>query len=427
MSHNWTCSALNVGGHYSRVQGMSRIGIVLVTVFTMSMSAFAAASSAQTSAAESQAAASASADQAPEKVFAEGEASLGKGDLDAAERSFKRVLALDPRAGTAYANLGVIDMRRKHWDQALDNLQKAEDLSPEVAGIRLNIGLIHYRQGDYRHAIPPLESVVKDVPDSLQARYLLGQCYFFTDRYVEAADTLEPLWPRQSNDLNYLYVLGISADKAERKELGDRAIARMAEVGGDSAEVHLLTGKAMLNLEAYGDAEKELTEAAKKDPRLPFVHFNLGMLYEKKGEYDRAKAEFLKDIALEPDVVFNYDELGNVCFLLQNDAAAEKNYREALKLEPTMLTPHLGLAKVYQRQAHYEKALTELDAARKLDPQSSRIHYLRGQALLKLGRKDEAKKELDTSVQMSSANREKREKELQGGSLPSPELTQQPK
>jgi Flp pilus assembly protein TadD len=92
-----------------------------------------------------------------------------------------------------------------------------------------------------------------------------------------------------------------------------------------------------------------------------------------------------------------------------------------------MLTPHLGLAKVYQRQGQYEKALAELDAAAKLDLQSSRIHYLRGQVLLKLGRKEEARKEIDTSVQMSSARREQREKELEGGSLPSPELTQQPK
>ncbi|MGC2196235.1 MAG: tetratricopeptide repeat protein [Terriglobales bacterium] len=293
--------------------------------------------------------------------------------------------------------------------------------------MRLNIGLAHYRQGDFRHAIPALESVVKDVPDSLQARYLLGQCYFFTDRYVEAVDTLEPLWSQQSRDLNYLYVLVIAADKAERKELGDRALARLAEVGGDSAEVHLLVGKAMLQLEAYDDATSELTAAAQADPNLPFVHFNLGMLYSKKGDYERAKAEFLKDIALEPDMVFNYDEIGNVFFLTENDAQAEKSYRQALHLEPQMLNPRLGLARLYQRQGQYEKALTELQAAAKLDPESSRIHYLRGQILLRMGRKAEAKKEIDTSVEMSSARREHRQKELEGNSLPSPELTQEPK
>src|SRR5579864_3863845 len=106
MRHDWPCSALNVGGHYSRVQGLSRIGIVLITVFTSSTSIWALAAARSASADASPAAASSSADQDPEKIFAEGEASLGKGDLDAAERSFKRVLAIDPRAGTAYANLG---------------------------------------------------------------------------------------------------------------------------------------------------------------------------------------------------------------------------------------------------------------------------------------------------------------------------------
>jgi tetratricopeptide (TPR) repeat protein len=413
------------------VQALSRIRIALITLVSVAicagLSRSALGSSARKSQAGSHASASSPANQDPQQIFAAGERALANGDLDEAERSFKRVLALDPRAAGAYANLGVIHMRRKQWTGALENLREAENLAPQIAGIRLNLGLAYYRQGDFRRAISPFESVVKDVPDSLQASYLLGQCYFFTDRYVEATDTLEPLWTQESKDLNYLYVLAIAADKAERKDLYERAIARMAEVGGDSAEVHLLLGKAMLQLEAYGDSAKELNAAAEADPKLPFVHFELGMLYSKKGDSERAKAEFLKDIALEPDVVFNYDELGNVYFLMENDAAAEKAYQQALQLEPRMLNAHLGLAKVYQRQGHYEKALTELQAAATLDPESSRIHYLRGQILIRMGRKDEGKKEIDTSVQMSSARRDKREKELEGGSLPSPELTQESK
>ena len=270
---------------------------------------------------------------------------------------------------------------------------------------------------------PRLSPVVKDEPDSLQARYLLGQCYFFTDRYVEAVDALEPLWPQQSHDLNYLYVLTTSADKADRKELADRALARMAEVGEDSAIVHMLLGKAMLNLEAYDDAAKELNAAAEADPKLPFVHFNLGLLHSKRGDYLRAREEFEKDIALEPEVVFNYDELANACFLAGDDAAAEKNYRKALRLDPRIINSHLGLAKVYERRAEYPQALAELDQAGKLDPQASRIHYLRGQTLVHMGRKAEGKKELAAAVQLSGAQRDKRQKELEGTSVPSPELT----
>ncbi|MGC2196236.1 MAG: hypothetical protein WA628_16310 [Terriglobales bacterium] len=106
---------VNVGGHYSRVQALSRIGIVLVTVVSVNVAAKSwgtAPGFAQKTATGSGAAAAA-ASQDPAKVFAEGEDALGKGDLDGAERSFKRVLALNPRVAGAYANLGVIHMRRK--------------------------------------------------------------------------------------------------------------------------------------------------------------------------------------------------------------------------------------------------------------------------------------------------------------------------
>ena len=358
----------------------------------------------------------------PRAAFEHGESALANEDLDEAEKSFRQVLAFDPKSAAAYANLGVIAMRRKQWTTALANLRKAEKLAPTMTGVRLNIGLAYYRQNDFWRATPAFESVIKDQPDSVQAHSLLGQCYFFTERYVEAVDTLEPVWAQASNDLTYLYVLGIAAEKAERKELSDRALTQLARVGGDSAEVHLLIGKAKLNLEAYDDAIGELKAAVEANPKLPFAHFYLGLAYSKKGDYEAAKAEFLKDIALEPDVAFNYDELGNVYFLTEHDPDAEKAFQQALKLEPKMLTSHLGLAKVYQRQEQYERALSELAVAGKLDSNSSRIHYLRGQILLKMGRKDEGKKELDTAVAMSSAHRDQRQKELEGEAIPNPEL-----
>ena len=44
---------------------------------------------------------------------------------------------MNPDVAGAYANLGVIHMRRKQWPQALGMLRKAEKLAPDVAGIRL--------------------------------------------------------------------------------------------------------------------------------------------------------------------------------------------------------------------------------------------------------------------------------------------------
>src|ERR1700680_917235 len=248
----------------------------------------------------------------PQRLFQQGEAALKSGNLDESERAFRGVLAINPQVAGAYANLGVIYMRHKQWQHALEMLRKAEHLAPQIAGVRLNIGLAYYRQNDFQNAIAPFESVVRDAPDSFQARYLLGLCYFFVERYDDAASALDPLWSQASGQLNYLYVLGIAANKAGRADLEQRALSHLVEIGQNSPEFHLLMGKAHLNREEYDDAITELGLAAKGDSALPFVHFNLGMAYLKKQDLEKAKAEFLKDIAIEPDVSYNYDQLGQV-------------------------------------------------------------------------------------------------------------------
>ncbi len=360
----------------------------------------------------------------PAKIFQSGQDALNQGYLDEAEHDFRQVLALDPQAGAAYANLGVLYIRRKQWSKALENLDRAERLMPHEPGVRLNIGLAYFRQNEFLKAIPLFESVVRDQPQAVQPRHLLGLCYFFTERWADAANTLEPLWPQELQQLSYLYVLAISAHRAGRKDLDDRATLQLTRVGEGSPEFHLFMGKAHLNLEQYDLALADFQAAAEANPKLTFVHFNLGLAYLKKQDYERARDEFLKDAAIEPDLALNYDELGDVYSLLQQDGEAEKNYREALRRDPNLVNSYLGLAKIYQREQKYQPALRALDSAGKLASGRTDVHYLRGQTLIHLGRKEEGKKELEASVRMENERRAERQKQLESGTVPSPELMQ---
>ena len=347
---------------------------------------------------------------------------MQENNLDDAERDFRQVLAESPKVGGAYANLGVVYMRRKEWTKALEALHQAEHLMPKVAGIRLNIGLTYFRQSEFLKAIAPFESVVRDQPDAVQPRYLLGLCYFFVERWADAANTLEPLWPQQSTQFSYLYVLSIAAHRAGQKDWDEKATAQLIKTGEGSAEFHLFMGKAHLNLGQYDQALADFQAAEKANPTLTFVHFNLGLTYLKKQDYERARDEFLKDAALEPDLAFNYDELGDVYSLMQQYSEAEKAYKEALQHDPRLLNSHVGLAKAYQHTQSYQQALGAIDAAGKIDPERPDIHYLRGQILLRLGRQVEGKKELQTSVRLDNEHRAQRQKQVESGNLPSPEL-----
>ena len=83
----------------------------------------------------------------------------------------------------------------------------------------------------------------------------------------------------------------------------------------------------------------------------------------------------MKDAALEPDLALNYNELGEIYWLMQDDANAESCYREALRRDPRLVDSHLGLAKIYQRREKYSIALEEADAAIKFDPDRTDAHY----------------------------------------------------
>jgi tetratricopeptide (TPR) repeat protein len=360
----------------------------------------------------------------PAQLFQAGQDALNAGRYDEAELDFRKVLAADPQAAPAYANLGVVYMRRKQWAKALTTLRQAEHLMPHVAGIRLNIGLAYYRQNEFLKAIPEFELVVRDQPEALQPRYLLGLCYFFSERWADAASTLEKVWPQESGQLSYLYVVSIAAHRAGDKALDERATLQLIKIGEGSPEFHLFMGKAHLNLEQYDEALADFQAAAQANPSLTFVHFNLGLTYLKKQDYELARDEFLKDVAVEPDLALNYDKLGDIYSFLQQDQDAEKNYRAALVRDPRLFNSYLGLAKVYQREKKYPQALSAIDSAGKLDPDRTDIHYIRGQILLHLGRKAEGTKELETSVRIDNEHRAERQKQVESGTVPSPELLQ---
>jgi len=356
------------------------------------------------------------------QAFEAGEAAMHSNQWAEAEKQFLKIVAMTPGDVGAHANLGVIYMRQQKWKRALDELHVAEKLAPQIPGIRLDIGLVYYRAGEYHKAISPFESVLRDQPDSEQARHLLGLCYTFDERYSEATGTLEPLWPTSNSDLSYLYVLAVSAGNADRHDLEERALARLLDVGQNSPALHLLMGKAYLNRGDDDKALAELEQAAQADPKLPMVHYNIGIIYKRKRDIDKAKEEFLKDIAVEPDVSYNYDELGTMCLASEQNTEARRYFEQALQRNSQIGTSWYGLAKIDKAEKHYTAALKALDSAGAIDPKSPSVHYLRAQVLTQLGRKAEAQTEFATVRQLQSETAGKLERDISGTKYRDPQL-----
>ncbi len=347
---------------------------------------------------------------------------MHRGQWAEAEKKFLEIVAMAPGDVGAHANLGVIYMRQQKWKRALDELHAAEKLAPQIPGIRLDIGLVYYREGEYHKAIAPFESVLRDQPDSEQARHLVGLCYMFDERYADATAALEPLWPSLNGDLSYLYVLAVAAGNVDRHDLEEKSLARLLEVGQNSPALHLLLGKAYLNRGDDDKALAELEQAAQADAKLPMVHYNIGIIYKRKRDLDKAKEEFLKDIAVEPDVAYNYDELGTMCLASEQNVEARRYFEQALHRNSQIGTSWYGLAKIDKAEKHYAEALKALDSAGAIDPKSASVHYLRAQILTQLGRKAEALTEFATVRRLQSETAGKLERDISGGKYRDPQL-----
>jgi len=139
-----------------------------------------------------------------------------------------------------------------------------------------------------------------------------------------------------------------------------------------------------------------------------------------KQNIEAARDEFRKDIALEPDVALNYDQLGTVYSYLEQPDEAVKYFREAIKRDAHLASPHFGIAKILQHMDKYSQALAELDIAERLLPSDHHIHFVRGQVLVKLGRKQEGQEEFRIVKKILATQRP----HLNEGQLvPSPEVS----
>jgi tetratricopeptide (TPR) repeat protein len=111
---------------------------------------------------------------------------------------------------------------------------------------------------------------------------------------------------------------------------------------------------------------------------------------------------------------------------MQKDDEAEHSFREALRYNPRQPASLLALGRLYQRQGKNRESLTALDAAEKLIPGNQNVHFVRGQVLARLGRREEAQAELATSKKLLDAGLNKQREKYGDAPVPNPELKQPP-
>jgi tetratricopeptide (TPR) repeat protein len=336
----------------------------------------------------------------PKDVFERGQRALAAGRYADAERDFDHLLQMGLRSAPVYTNLGVAHLRAGNIEGAIRMLKEAKKLAPAMTGIDLNLGLAYYKQREFKQAAPYFAAVLSADPTNIQAHYLNGICHFMMDEFDATVSALGPIEDREQNDLEYLFMLGISYGKLKRASDAQRIFARLVEAGGDTPHLHLLLGKAYLALDDYQNAQTELEKNAASDSRLPYSHYYLGMLYQKLGKSDAAAAEFEKETEISPNDPWAYEEFSKIKLDQGDTSAAISLLEKAVARNPDAPTLQAALAKGYVEASQPQRAIPRLKHAIELDPKNGNYHYQLGRAYLKAGRQREASAEMATARQL---------------------------
>jgi protein O-GlcNAc transferase len=283
-------------------------------------------------------------------------ASFNTGNLEDAERLYKKILRAQPKHPGALNLLGVLLTRTDRNEEAERYIRSALDINVRSDATQYNYGIVLKK--------------LKRLPEALKA---------FNTALALNADVADT-WNNRGTVLNDL------ARFEEALSDFDQAIARKP----DFVDAFYNRGNALRNLKRYQAAVESYGKAIRLNPRHSGAYNNRGTVYLKLKLFERALADFDRAIALKPDAAEHYVGRGVVFkHLMQLDKAASA-FDKSLAISPGLADAWCGRGSVFRALKRFDVALVAYDRALAIRPDFCEAWLERGDTFIELGRYEDA-------------------------------------
>jgi len=168
--------------------------------------------------------------------------------------------------------------------------------------------------------------------------------------------------------------------------------------------VILLTVRTIVRNIDWKNQDNLWLAAAKTSPSSAQNHNNLGDLYGRRGDLDRAAEEFKAAIKLLPNYADAYHNLGNVYSRIGKMEEAITSYKKALEFNPRLWQTYENLGAIYFNQQDFSKAEEYLKGAIKVNPQNPSLYVNLGIIYLNQEKKQAGIEEIQKALQLDPNN-----------------------
>ena len=181
------------------------------------------------------------------------------------------------------------------------------------------------------------------------------------------------------------------------------SVARIFRLPAESAAARLVTAQLMIRAQLDDLAEAELRQAMAQDSRLPHARFLLGQTALFRGRVDEALGLLQGELEVNPGDAMTHYRLGDTFIhRLEWDRAIESLQR-SIWLNPYFSGPYILLGRAYTQKGELATAEGMLRQAIAYDPNNKVAHYMLGQLLQRLGRPEEAARELELADRLKDS------------------------
>jgi tetratricopeptide (TPR) repeat protein len=330
-----------------------------------------------------------------ESHLKQAQADISQNRPDLAISEFKAVVALDPQNVDARGNLGVLLYFQGQYAEAIPQLRAALKLQPNLAKIEALLGLAEKKTGDLQNAAADMEAAFPKLQEQkiqVQTGMELIDLYSASGDLAKAAPVIAALRDKDPTNVEMIYTAyRIYSDLLDETRLS------LIVAGPNSARVHQMMAHELARQGHTDEAIANYREALKIDPNASGLHFELAEILNSSdaaGSREEAEKEYQAALALNPQDEKSECKLGDLAALRGDQNAAAEHYRRALQLQPNDSEAMLGLAKALMTMNQPDKALPLLETAVKADPTNATAHFRLATLYRKMGRADDASRQL---------------------------------
>ncbi len=167
-----------------------------------------------------------------------------------------------------------------------------------------------------------------------------------------------------------------------------------------SAYVEFVAGLQHYSNGDYQEAIRHYNEAECRNPQLPEVYNNRGVVHDKLGSYRSAIKDFDSAIELRPNDATSYSNRGMTYCRKGDFDRGIQDYDEAIKINPLFFDARYNLGKAYYEKEELDKSIPAFTIALTIDPRRADAHNMRGLAYEKAGMLDYAMSDFTKAIEL---------------------------